>query len=471
MVAKAVQIQPWILSGAVVGAEMQSPLLDGSTHTYVNFDNAASTPVLKTVKQKIDEFMPFYSSVHRGSGFKSLISTRAYDQAHEIAAQFVGADPETECVIFGKNTTEAINVLANQMDFQPGDVVLCSLAEHHSNDLPWRAKAQVDHIAVTDQGEVDLEDLRTKLDCYAGKVRLVAITGASNVTGLLPPVHKIAEMAHHSGAMILVDCAQLAPHRSIQMGKPGTDQHLDFVAISAHKMYAPYGTGALVGAKEFFNRYEPNYRGGGTIEMVTVGDVFWADAPERDEAGSPNVVGAVALAESILQLQKVGMDVIAHHEKELTRYALEKLADVPGITLYGPTDPARVEDRLGVIPFNIKGLMHGKLAAILGFEFGIAVRNGCFCAHPYILRLLNISDEEYRSHRERVVNHDRSDLPGLVRVSFGCYNTLDEVDYLVDALKKIASGQYKGQYICHKPSGSYYPIGYNPNSLEEYFKL
>jgi cysteine desulfurase / selenocysteine lyase len=455
----------------IVGIEQQVPLLDGSTRQYVNLDNAASTPTFRGVQQKLNEFLGWYSSVHRGTGFKSIISTDAYEQSREIVAHFLGADTQTHSVIFGKNTTESINKLANRMDFQPGDVVITTAMEHHSNDLPWRPKAQVVHVGVRQDGSLDEDDLYQKLEQYSGRVKLVAVTGASNVTGYIPPIHDFAEAVHQHGAKILVDCAQLAPHRSVKMGPVGSPRSLDFVTISAHKMYAPFGTGVLVGPKSFFAQGAPDYRGGGTVDIVTLEEVFWTAPPERDEAGSPNVVGAVALANSIRILSNAGMDSIAAHEKELTNYTLRRLNKIDGITIYGSTDPERLDDRLGVISFTVRDISHAKVAAILGYEGGTGVRNGCFCAHPYILRLLDVSDGKARKYQQEVLNGDRSRLPGLVRASIGCYNTIEEIDHLAGMLERIVAGDYQGDYVLHKATGDYMPQLFDSGILHHYFTL
>ena len=455
----------------VVGLDLQVPLLDGTKRRYVYFDNAASAPVFRGVLNKVDEFLAWYSSVHRGTGFKSLVSTEAYERAREIVAQFLGADPTYHSVVFVKNATEGINKLARRLDLEPSDVVIVTVMEHHSNDLPWRPRAQVEYVGLRPDGTVDVDDLERKLEQFNGRVKLVATTGASNVTGYVTPVATMAELAHLYGAKILVDCAQLAPHRAVDMGPIGSPQHLDFVVISAHKMYAPYGSGALVGPREVFDRAEPDYPGGGTIEIVTLDEVHWAPSPERDEPGSPNVVGAVALAASIQILSRLGMDSVAAHEAELTRYTLTRLNQLDGITVYGSSDPERTHDRLGVIAFQVDGMPHGKAAAILGFEGGIGVRNGCFCAHPYILRLLDVQDQEYQAFKGRVLNHDRSDLPGLLRVSFGCYNTLDEVDRLIEMLERIVAGDYIGEYSVDKATGFYWPRQFNRAVINSSFEL
>lgn len=456
------------LRDEIVGIDQVVPLLDGSSHVYVNLDNAASTPAFRAVQEKVNQFLNWYSSVHRGSGFKSLLSTQMYNRAHEIVAEFVHADPQTDCVIFGKNTTEAINTLALAYPWQPGDVVVTSLLEHHSDDLPWRASAKVIHVGVDQEGALDLEEMRARIQENAGKLRFVAITGASNVTGFLPPVHQIAEWAHQAGALILVDCAQLGAHRAIEMGKPGDPGRLDFVSLSAHKMYAPFGSGALIGPRDFFQRYPPLLRGGGTIEVVTLDEVHWAEAPDRQEAGSPNVVGAVAMATGLQVLRSFGMDAIAAHELELTQHALRRLNRIPGLRIYGSTDPERCQDRLGVISFEIEGIHHAKVAAILGFEAGIGVRNGCFCAHPYLLHLMDVPHERVVAFRQEAIAHDRRNIPGLVRVSFGCYNTLEEVDYLADWLERIHRGDYRGEYEQETASGAFLPRGFDPAGLARY---
>ncbi len=451
--------------------EQSVPRLDGTTGPYINFDNAASTPPLRAVESAVQAFLPWYASVHRGTGFKSQLATHAYEQARSITLDFVGADPHTHVCIFGKNTTEAINKLARRFPFAEGrDVVLVSMMEHHSNDLPFRAVARVVHVAVRPTGELDEDDFDRQLAAYAGRVALVAVSGASNVTGIINPAHRLAEKAHAAGAQILVDCAQLAPHRAVAMGALDDPAHFDYVALSAHKLYAPYGTGALVGRRDTFERGDPDLRGGGTVEIVTEDSVEWSAPPDRDEAGSPNVVGAVALAAAIRQLQAVGMSAVAQHEAELTAHALERLGRLAGVEILGDRDPARASGRLGVIPFNLAGLPHFQTAAILGYEFGIGVRNGCFCAHPYILHLLRLTPQETDRVRAEMLAHDRSRMPGLVRASFGLYNTLDEVEAFVAALEKILRGEYRGRYHQDRASGDYVPEGWEPR-FDQYFKL
>jgi selenocysteine lyase/cysteine desulfurase len=454
----------------ILGVEREVPLLDGRRVPYVNLDNAASTPPLVDVARAIDAFMPYYSSVHRGTGFKSRLSTVAYDQAHAIIGRFVGADLDTNTVIFGKNTTEAINKLAWRLPLTPDAVIVTTQMEHHSNDLPWRPRAHVVHVRTLPDGRLDEDDFDQQLERHAGRVALVAVTGASNVSGFLQPIHRLARKAHAVGARILVDAAQLAPHRRVNMLPDDDPEHLDFVTLSAHKMYAPYGTGALVGPKEIFLQGEPEYRGGGTIDVVTLDEVHWAGAPDRDEAGSPNVVGAVAMAVAARTLMEVGMEAIAAHEEHLIAYTLERLRDVPGICIFGETDPARAHEKVGVIPFNLDGLSNFLTAAILGYEGGIGVRSGCFCAHPYVVHLLNLQDDETSHWKEQMLAGDKSDMPGMVRASFGCYNNTDDVDRLIEMLHRIARRDYRGDYVLDRASGEYSPRNFH-EPLEEYFLL
>ena len=447
----------------VAGTDVDVPVLDGSRRRYINFDNAASTPALSAVRNGVDRFLDYYASVHRGSGFKSQLATWAYEQARLRTLAFVGARPETHTCIFGKNTTEAINKLARRLDLHGGDVVLTTEMEHHSDDLPFRAVAQVVHVAVDAQGRLDEADYDRLLKRLRGKVRLVAITGASNVTGFINPIHRLAEKAHAAGALFLADCAQLAPHRVVEARALTDPGHLDFIALSAHKMYAPYGTGALIGRKDVFEAGEPDVRGGGTVEIVTVDTVAWAGPPEKDEAGSPNVVGAVALALAIGELSTIGMPAIARHEAGLTAHALHGLRRISGVRVFGDADPEHAAERLGVIPFSVDGVSHFLVAAILGYEFAIGVRSGCFCAHPYVLRLVGLDRVQAEAARARILAGDRREMPGMTRISFGLYNSIQEVDQFLEALAVVAGGKQRGHYTQDRATGEYHPHGWAPD--------
>lgn len=458
------------LRGEVVGVEQKVPLLNGGQSTYINFDNAASTPVSKPVLEAINKFADYYSSVHRGNGFKSQLSTKAYDDAREIVLEFFGGNPSEHVAIFGKNTTEAINKLSYRLGLRKSDVVLVGLTEHHSNDLPWRRQATVRHIKVDEQGSLSMDDLAAKLKKYARKVKLVALSGGSNVTGSILNIDEAARLTHSSGAQLFVDCAQLAPHRQINIKNLSDPTHIDYISVSAHKMYAPFGTGALIGKRETFEQGDPELCGGGTIAVVTEDTVEWAPPPDRDEAGSPNVMGAVAFARALQFLRDLGMDSVAEHEAKLTAYALNKLAKINGLKIYGDTDPTTSRSRLGVISFNVGALPSSLVSAVLGVEWGIGVRSGCFCAHPYVMHLLGLSKKDTDDFRKSVMSGDRRHMPGMVRVSFGVYNNSTEIDRLAGALEQIANGAYEGIYEQDKLSGDFHAKGWRPN-FDGYFSL
>jgi cysteine desulfurase / selenocysteine lyase len=456
-----------------VGLDVEVPLLDGSKRTYVNLDNAASTPALRAVEKAVNDFLQYYSSVHRGTGFKSQVSTHAYEAARLRVMKFLGADAAEHVCIFGKNTTEMVNHLARRFPFDGRrNIVVVSTMEHHSNDLPWRGvrPGNVLHVGVTAEGRLDMADFERILRDYAGRVALVAVTGASNVTGYINPVHQMAEMAHAAGAQIAVDCAQLAPHRKVRMGRLGEADALDYVVISGHKLYAPFGTGALVGRRDTFERGEPDHRGGGQVEFVSLEEVEWSGAPDRDEAGSPNTIGAVALAAALRELDVVGMEAVAAHEADLTQYAIPRLLKIPGLRLYGDHDAGRANERLGVLPVELEDQPHFLVSAILGHEYGIGVRGGCFCAHPYLMKLLHYNEEAAQQVRADILSNDRRKMPGLVRASFGLYNSQDEVDWLVEALERIQRKEYKGVYRQDKRSGEFHPDGWEV-PFERYFEL
>lgn len=454
-----------------IGLDVDVPLLNGGRSRYIYFDNASSTPCLKTVQECINNFLPYYSSVHRGTGFKSQLATDVYEQTRQSVLAFLGADPGFHTCIFVKNTTEGINKLARRFPFSPEkNIILISGMEHHSNDLPWRDIGRTIHIRLHADGRLDEGDFDAKLAEYRTRIGLVAITGASNVTGFINPIHRLAQKAHAAGAMIAVDCAQLAPHRKIDMRSPEDPTHLDFVTISGHKMYAPFGSGALIGPKEIFLQGEPEMKGGGTVEIVTLDSVVWAGPPEKDEAGSPNTIGAVALAAAANQLKAVDMDMVASHEAEITAYAITKFNGIDGLVIYGDNDPHQANNRLGVIPVAFENTHHFLAAAVLGFEFGIGIRSGCFCAHPYILHLLGLNAQESNTIREKMLAGDKSVMPGMLRVSFGLYNTKEEVDILVDALERISKGKYQGVYRVEKSTGEYHPDNWQPD-FESYFSF
>jgi selenocysteine lyase/cysteine desulfurase len=441
------------LRGLVAGAEVHVPVRDGERR-YVNLDNAASPPPFGRVLEAVQRFAPWYANVHRGTGFKSRLSTWALEEARAAIGRFVGADPESDVVVLTRNATGALNRIARRVRADLGNdgVVLATVMEHHSNDLPWRDVAPVEYIPVDRCGRLDDDQLRRRL--RRGGVGVLAVTAASNVTGIVNPVHTYARWAHQAGARIVVDAAQLVPHRPLDVRSPDDPEHLDFVAFSAHKLYAPFGVGVLVGPRALLGRGAPDEVGGGTVDSVGLDHVDWAGLPDREEAGTPCVIGAVALAAAIRVYADLGWDAIVAHEDALTARALAALAGVPDLTLYGDAG-ASAGGRLGVLAFNLAGLPHGLVAAILAHEWGIGTRSGCFCAHPYVKALLGVSDAEAEAQAARLRAGDRRDLPGAVRVSLGVYNTAGDLERLDEALHAIAAGRHGADYALDPASGEW----------------
>ena len=414
----------------VIGLNTKIPLKNGSLVFPINFDNAATTPPFVSVLQEVINFSPWYSSIHRGTGYKSKLCSTLYDEFREEILTFVNGDLNNDVVIFTKNTTEAINKLSNIIYKNKDDVVLCSIMEHHSNLLPWRSKFEVDYIDTDDLLNLSLISLEEKLINYKGRVKLVAVTGASNVTGYVNPIHQIAKIAHRYNAKIFVDGAQLVPHKKVDLNPKEEGENIDYIAFSAHKMYAPFGIGVLIGKKEDFLDGPPDYTGGGTVKIVTKDSVTWAEPPDKEEAGSPNIIGVVALIAAIRTLNLIGMDKIESYENELAEYTLERLEKIPFIKLYCRSS---ICNKVGIIPFNIESIPHNVIANILSDEGGIAVRSGCFCAQPYVQKILNINEEEIKKY----MKDDNYPKRGMVRISFGLYNNYSEVDKLLNLLYKI----------------------------------
>ena len=439
----------------LIGVDELVPTLAGGMVRYVNLDNAATTPVMRSAWEAVQAMVPHYGSVHRGSGHKARLCTAAYEHARQTIGAFVGADPDRDTVIFTKNTTEAINKLARATPLRDDAIVLTTVMEHHSNDLPWRHRARTIHVGACADGSLDRDDLDRLLTRYGNRVAMLVVSGASNVTGVIQPIHDLASQVHAIGGRILVDAAQLAPHRPIDMRSHDDPGHLDFVALSAHKLYAPFGSGALVGRRDGFGA-APHHRGGGTVNAVSLDDIAWADLPDREEAGTPNLFGAVAFAAAADTLGKIGWDRVVAHESGLLAHTMTGLAGLPGVRVHGPTGPAATTSKVGVVPFTIDGLDHGLVAAVLGFEHGISVRSGCFCAQPYIAHLLNLDPTETKRRIEHARNGDKRGAPGMVRISLGLGNDLADIDRVIGAIRKIVDGDIAGHYDCDH-DGEYHP--------------
>ncbi len=413
----------------LVGDGMLVPCVDGNERPYVALDTAASTGALEPVLRRVNEFLPVYSAVHRGSGYKSQLSTDAYEDARQAALGFAGREGRDDVAVICRNTTEALNHLAYSLRLCPDDIVVTSVAEHHSNLLPWSRVATRRYVECQPDGTFTTADVVAQLD-RSPKPRLLTVTGASNITGWLPPIDEIIDAAHDREIPVAVDCAQLAPHRHLPV-------KADFVTWSGHKMYAPFGAGVLIGPRKTFVDGDPFLAGGGAVELVELGEVVWTDPPDREEAGSPNVVGAVALHAAIDTLAEVGWPAIIAHDRHMGQLLREGLANIPGVHVLGP-DPRT--DMLPVVTFTVEGLSHALVAARLSAEDGIGVRHGCFCAHPYLVRLLGLTDDEVTDFRNEVRRGDRTRMPGAVRASAGINTTEADISRLISAVARIAGG-------------------------------
>jgi selenocysteine lyase/cysteine desulfurase len=426
---------------------MLVPCVDGHERPYVALDAAASTGVLEPVFRRVKEFLPSYSSVHRGSGYKSQLSTNAYESARDAALMFAGREDRDDVAIICRNTTEAINHLAYRLGLRFDDVVVTSVIEHHSNLLPWSRVATCRFVECGPDGTFTAADVMAELD-RTPRPRLLAITGASNVTGWLPPIEEIIAAAHSREIPVAVDCAQLAAHRPLPA-------KADFVVWSGHKMYAPFGAGVLIGSRATFAEGDPFLAGGGAINLVALDEVVWNDPPDREEAGSPNVVGAVALHAAFDTLTEMGWPTIIAGDRHIAHLLRHGLASIPGVRLLGPD--LRI-DTLPIAAFNVEGLPHGLVAARLSAEDGIGVRHGCFCAHPYMMRLLGLAEDEVLDFRNEMRQGDRTRMPGAVRASAGINTTEADISRLVSAVARIAGGApARASYIQDPRSGDYIP--------------
>jgi len=431
----------------LLGSSVQVPLISGQRRRYVNLDYAASTPPLTAVVRTIKSFLPYYSSVHRGAGYKSQVSTAAYEGARRAVHAFFQARP-SDTVIFTRNTTDAINLLADALSDEATVVAFAS--EHHANLLPWRkGKHNVTYLPSPQSADEAIASLVSHLRAH--RTDLVAITGASNVTGEVWPAAELAAIAHASGARLLLDAAQLAPHSPISI----SDLQIDYLAASGHKLYAPFGAGVLIGRPDWLEQAEPYMRGGGAVDFVTSEEVLWTELPDRQEAGSPNVVGALALGVASQVLAQYGMERIAAEERQLARYMREAMRSVPGIDVYRLWDEDA--DRIGVATFNVQGYDHSQLATVLSAEYGIGVRHGCFCAHPLMLTLLQVDTGSAADIRDAFRRGTRPRVPGAVRASIGLGTTREEIDYLIESLNTLVTEGPRWTYARDQRTGDFRP--------------
>ncbi len=380
----------------------------GSPVAYL--DSGASAQRVLASIQAVDRYeRRHHSNVHRGSHTLSAEATAAYEGARATVADHIGAADRRE-VVFVRNATEAINLVAyawGAANITSGDRIVLTEMEHHSNIVPWqmlaeRTGAEIDWVPITDDGLLDMDAYAKLLE---REPKLVAVAHVSNVLGTENPIRDLANLAHDAGALVLVDGAQAAPKLALDVGALGAD----FYALTGHKLYAPTGIGALWTRLDLLKAMPPFMGGGSMIRKVTKEGTTWADPPARFEAGTPAISQAIGMAAAIRWLDGLGMDAVSAHEREITAYALDRLVEVPGLTVFGP--PAS-PDRLGPVSFELEGV-HGHDVAEILDRHGVAVRAGHHCAQPLM---------------------DRLGVPATARASFGVYTTTEEIDRLIEGL-------------------------------------
>lgn len=387
----------------------------------IYFDNGGTTPPFKSVIREIKKYTPWYKYVSDKS-LKAKFLSELYEESRKSIKQFVNADMEKDTVIYTKNTTEAINILSNAICLQNKGVkpvVLTTYMEHLSNYLPWKYRCNSELVEVTSDGKLSLDDLERKLKKYEGKIKLVTVVGASNVTGYINPIYEIAKLTHKYNAKIFVDAAQLIQHHPIDMTPENEMEHIDYLAFSAHKIYAPFFTGVLIGSKELLNNSYPLCFGAGMTQLVTPDKIILEDSPQRYEAGSNNLLGAIALATAIQTINQIGIEKINEYETNLLHYAINKLKENANVIIYG--DTSNIENRVPIIAFNYKNKSHEEVAKYLYDSYGIIVKNGLCGADLYVEKLLQ-----------------GSSYTGVIRISMALYNQTYEIDRVIKALNSLS---------------------------------
>ncbi|WP_028803253.1 aminotransferase class V-fold PLP-dependent enzyme [Streptomyces sp. 142MFCol3.1] len=439
---------------AVLGRDVTVPLVTGGEVGYAALDYAASAPALQRVWDDVAAYAPYYGSVHRGAGYLSQLSTDLFENARRTVAGFLDCRPDDQ-VVFTRSTTDSLNLLAATL---PADCqVFVFETEHHASLLPWR-DARVTYLnaprtpeqavatlerALADRDPSPSSRLRSSRGGPFGPA-LVCVTGASNVTGELWPVRELAAAAHAHGARIVLDAAQLAPHHPVSV----RDLDVDWVAFSGHKLYAPFGAGVLAGRADWLREADPYLAGGGASRKVSRRedggvDVEWHDTAARHEAGSPNVIGAYAIASACKALTEAGFDTLVARERHLIDTVRAGLAGVPEVrvlSLFGD-DAARV----GVISFVVEGWNSSHFAAALSAEYGIGVRDGLFCAHPLVRTLLG-SDPQTQGECGAPEAEPGEKSLNAIRVSFGAGTPDEHVERFVTAVRELVRDGAKWRY-------------------------
>ena len=385
----------------------------------VYLDNAATTQKPLCVLDAMrDEYLNVNANVHRGVHYLSQQATDLHEAAREKVREFINAK-KIEEIVFTRGTTEAINLVASsfcESQMQPGDEVLVTEMEHHSNIVSWQLQAQkrgivVKHIPITDDGQLCMDQLETLI---TEKTKIISVAHVSNVLGTVNPVAQIAQIAHAHGIPVMVDGAQSAPHFKVDVQAIDCD----FFAFSGHKMYGPTGIGVLYGKEEWLEKLPPYQGGGEMIDKVTWEKTTFERLPFKFEAGTPDYIATHGLAKAIDYIESLGFDAIQQHEQELTRYCMEQLMTIPDMHIYGPNLTIGIVPsvRDAVVSFNVGSIHHLDMGTLLD-RLGIAVRTGHHCAQPLM---------------------DRLGISGTVRASFALYNTKEEIDILVAGIRRVS---------------------------------
>lgn len=418
-----------------IGIDDEISIYNGNKIVPINLDNGATTPALKECMKCVSDMLYVYSSIGRGKGYKAKFCNEFYENSRKKILNFFNVKKQEDyTVIYVKNATEGLNLLAKSL-VNKRDYVITTRMEHHANDLPWRENCNVLYVDVDDKGLLNNERLETLVRKNRGKAKYITITGASNVTGYLNPINKIAKLAHENGMKIIVDAAQLVAHKEINMSGSGEDDHIDFLVFSAHKMYAPFGCGVVIALKEDIKDKEPLLMGGGAVDLVSDNKVYLDSEPERFEAGTPNIIGVCALLSAIRIISSIGFEKIEQQEERLRDYLLYGLESMSDIIIYGDSN---CNERIGVAVFNVKDIDHDTISERLADLRGIAIRNGTFCAHPYVRRLLGIKDEEFCKYA-----YSNRKRPGMLRVSLGLYNSKEELDEFLNTLEIVKAKDFR----------------------------
>ena len=400
-------------------------------------------PPFKETLKEVEEFLQTYGTLHRGAGPHANITYKKTEEAIQTIKKFLNVRKD-QSLIFTSNTSSAINLLSRLLKLKKNDVVITSIIEHTSNNLPWKfGTGKTIYVNAFEDGSLDYEDLEKKVKENSKHLKIIAITGASNLTGHIPDINRISNLAHKHGALLFVDAAQLAPHRRIDMRNQG----IDALAFSAHKVYAPFGLGILALPQKILET-SPVDPGGGSIDMISETNVIWAPASIRHQTGTWNVTGIIAIAKSCKILLDAGWNKIVQHEKELVKYAAEQLATVQGITLYVSPEKYIKEDRIGTFSFNLDGYHHSLLSAILENEYGIETRAGTICNHRLVRKYFKIDEKTQKQIEDKIKKGNRLASYGIVRASLAIHNTKEDIDALVSALKSISK---KGTKLRYKP--------------------